>query len=106
MKKGADREEREHPYICNNTTDRIWETRKQVRKLAVVAFLAILVVITCAAVVIRKYLVPANYYNYGIDLMYKEQYSEAIAEFAKANGYKDSEDRIRICEAYLGAESE
>lgn len=106
MKNGEDREERGRPYICEDAMDRVRKTRKQVKKISAVACVAIFVVIICATVVIREYLVPANYYNHGIDLMYKEQYSDAIAEFAKANGYKDSEDKIKICEAYLGAGSE
>lgn len=87
----------------SETSSRLEENRKQLKKMAVIAAIAIALALAFAAVVIRCYLVPANYYNHGQDAMLQEEYSEAAEWFEKANGYRDSEEQLQICKERISA---
>ena len=81
--------------------ERMRRTKKQLKVIAVSASVITVLAVMVCGVVIRKVLVPMNYYNHGVDLMYQGDYAGAITYFMRADGYKDSDEQIQTCELYL-----
>ena len=82
-------------------TETMQERRKQMKKIAVVSCVVTAIVLALAIAVMIFVLTPMNYYNHGIDMIYRHEYEDAIPMFERANGYKDSAEQIRFCEAML-----
>ena len=82
-------------------TEMMQERRKQMKKIAIASCVVTAIVLAFAIAVMIFVLTPMNYYNYGIDMIYRHEYEDAIHMFERANGYKDSAEQIRFCEAML-----
>lgn len=70
--------------------------RKFVRKLIIILICLLLLAGGAAAFVIFYYL-PSSDYDNAVAIMNEQNYDEAVAEFEKLNGFKDSEDMIDKC---------
>ena len=81
--------------------ERMREAKCLLQKLRIVFAVLAVVVIIGAVLMMKRVLTPMNYYNHGVDLMYEGSYSEAMEYFYKAEGYKDSEEQIRVCEQQI-----
>ena len=65
-------------------------------------WIAVLLVLVAAALIVWKVVIPNNRYNKAVELMNAGRYGEAITAFAELDGYKDSEKKIEdIVEAVM-----
>lgn len=73
--------------------------RKTVKIGTIVA--AILSVVVIAAVLLTQVIIPSGKYKEAVSYMENGNYEEAIAAFEALDGYKDSVQKIRDCEASI-----
>ncbi len=61
------------------------------------------IVAACIAfvIVLTTVIIPNNKYNAAVALMNNKEYDEAITAFEALNGYKDSKDKISLCQTAL-----
>lgn len=89
--------------ITNNVTMNIAgnaENKKSQDKKVVIMLgvLIALLVVICAYFFINNTIMPSIYYNIGVEALEDDNYDKAIAYFQKANGYKDSKNKIENAE--------
>ncbi len=60
---------------------------------------SVIVAVIVISLLITKVIVPTNKYNGALMLAEQGHYEEAIAAFEALNGYKDSAEQIKTCEA-------
>ncbi len=81
-------------------------TREQMKRLTVVCAAAAVLAVLLCGFVIKKVLMPMNWYNHGADRMLQKDYAGAAECFERAGGYADSEEQLRLCRLYLGQDEE
>ena len=66
------------------------------KKIAAV-FAAVVVLSIASVLLVTNVIIPSINYNKAVEMMDAGNYEEAIASFARMDGYKDSDDKIREC---------
>ncbi len=79
--------------------DKARKARRKRRCVIVLSLLVVVVVIT--AIIMISVIIPNSKYDHAVKLMNDGKYAEAISEFEKLDGYKQSDFYITHCQYYI-----
>lgn len=74
------------------------QRKRKKEKLIMFALFAVIAILAIYAMVVN-FIIPNNKYKYAISLMENGEYENAIEEFKALKGYKDSDSKIKECQA-------
>ena len=96
LREEADLQRKEAEARAKREAERRAKKKKRIALIALIAVLAAALMIA-ALIVVTEVIIPNSKYNEAVKLYEAGKYEEAITAFEALDGYKDSEDKIKLC---------
>ena len=85
--------------MADHNTENTGKTKSGAKKIVIAAIAAAVIILIAAGIVVGKKIIePMKAYNAAVALMDAGKYGDAIDAFKALDGYKDSTEKITLCE--------